>query len=105
MIQRDDYLHRLNTAIGRSPITALLGPRQCGKTTLARQLAGQHSSTFFDIESIPDRRTLLGHPKVGASWEGFAIEQSLQILRPNAAYFWGTHAGAEIDLVFQRKVR
>lgn len=54
---------------------------------------------------IPDRHTLLGHPKVGASWEGFAIEQALQILRPNAAYFWGTHAGAEIDLVFQYQGR
>jgi len=54
---------------------------------------------------IPDRHTLLGHPKVGASWEGFAIEQALQILHPNAAYFWGTHAGAEIDLVFQHKGR
>jgi hypothetical protein len=40
---------------------------------------------------IPDQRNLFGHPKVGASWEGFALEQALQILRPNAAYFWGTH--------------
>jgi hypothetical protein len=50
---------------------------------------------------IPDKHSLLGHPKVGASWEGFALEQALQILHPNAAYFWGTHAGAELDLVFQ----
>ena len=38
---------------------------------------------------------------MGASWEGFVLEQELQILHPNAAYFWGTHAGAELDLVFQ----
>ena len=37
-------------------------------------------------------------PKVGASWEGFVLEQ---VLFPNAEYFWGTHAGAELDLVFQ----
>ena len=56
---------------------------------------------LHSLLDIPDRHILLGHPKVGASWEGFAIEQALQILHPNAAYFWGTHAGAEIDLVFQ----
>jgi len=60
---------------------------------------------LHSLLDIPDRHILLGHPKVGASWEGFAIEQALQILHPNAAYFWGTHAGAEIDLVFQHKGR
>lgn len=50
---------------------------------------------------IPNGQSLLGNPKVGASWEGFVIEPALQILHPNAAYFWGTHAGAELDLVFQ----
>jgi hypothetical protein len=60
---------------------------------------------YHSLLDIPNRHILLGHPKVGASWEGFAIEQALQILHPNAAYFWGTHAGAEIDLVFQHKGR
>jgi uncharacterized protein len=44
---------------------------------------------------------LLGHPMDVTSWECFALEQALQILRPNAVYFWGTRAGAELDLVFQ----
>lgn len=39
------------------------------------------------------------HPKLGASWEGFALEQTLQAVRPDAAYFWGTHGGAELDLL------
>jgi len=56
---------------------------------------------LHSLLDIPDRHNLLGHPKVGASWEGFALEQAMQILRPNAAYFWGTHAGGELDLVFQ----
>jgi predicted AAA+ superfamily ATPase len=56
---------------------------------------------LHSLLDIPDKHSLLGHPKVGASWEGFALEQALQILHPNAVYFWGTHAGAEIDLVFQ----
>ncbi|MHB8742641.1 MAG: AAA family ATPase [Sulfuricaulis sp.] len=33
---------------------ALLGPRQCGKTTLARQLAGTSKSTYFDLENPVD---------------------------------------------------
>ncbi|MDD5468884.1 MAG: ATP-binding protein [Anaerolineales bacterium] len=56
---------------------------------------------LHSLLDIPNGRSLLGHPKVGASWEGFALEQALQVLHPNAAYFWGTHAGAELDLVFQ----
>jgi predicted AAA+ superfamily ATPase len=58
---------------------------------------------LHSLLDIPDTHSLLGHPKVGASWEGFALEQVLQILHPNTAYFWGTHAGAELDLVFQLK--
>ncbi|HVP22271.1 MAG TPA: ATP-binding protein [Anaerolineaceae bacterium] len=56
---------------------------------------------LHSLLDIPDKHSLLGHPKVGASWEGFALEQALQILHPHAAYFWGTHAGAELDLIFQ----
>ena len=40
------------------------------------------------------------HPKVGASWEGYVIEQVLQITRPSEAYFWGIHNVAELDLLF-----
>jgi uncharacterized protein len=58
---------------------------------------------LHSLLDIPDKHSLLGHPKSGASWEGFALEQVLQILRPNQAYFWGTHAGAELDLVFPFK--
>ena len=39
------------------------------------------------------------HPKVGASWEGYAIEEVLKALRPDDAYYWATHNDAEIDLV------
>ena len=39
------------------------------------------------------------HPKVGASWEGYAVEEVLKALRPDQAYYWATHNGAEIDLV------
>ena len=42
---------------------------------------------------------MLAHPKSGASWEGYAIEQLLSALEPNQAYFWDTHQGAELDLL------
>ena len=42
---------------------------------------------------------LLAHPLSGASWEGFALEQVLRIAKPDQAYFWATHQGAELDLL------
>lgn len=42
------------------------------------------------------------HPKCGASWEGYALEETLQAVEPDEAYFWGTHSGAEIDLVIMK---
>ncbi len=42
---------------------------------------------------------LLAHPRCGASWEGFALEQVLRLSRPDEAYFWGTYQGAELDLL------
>ncbi len=42
---------------------------------------------------------LLHHPKCGASWEGYAIEEALNLVQPDDAYFWATHQGAELDLL------
>ncbi|MBC8509808.1 MAG: ATP-binding protein [Anaerolineales bacterium] len=58
------------------------------------------SGLLHSLLDIPNHHTLLGHPKIGASWEGYVIEQILQIVRPTQAYFWATHSGAEVDLVF-----
>ena len=46
-------------------------------------------------------RDVLSHPKAGASWEGFAIEETLRVVQPDSAYFWATHTGAELDLLLQ----
>ncbi len=40
-----------------------------------------------------------GHPKLGASFEGFAIEQILSYLDTRSASFWATHGGTELDLL------
>ena len=58
---------------------------------------------LHSLLDIPDWHSLLGQPKIGASWEGYVIEQILQTLHPSQAYFWATHSGAEIDLVFPYK--
>lgn len=61
------------------------------------------SGLLHSLLNIPELEVLFGHPKVGASWEGFVIEQVLSILHLNDAYFWGTHGGAELDLMFFHK--
>src|SRR3990172_4474228 len=39
------------------------------------------------------------HPRMGASWEGYVIEEIIKSTRPDEVYFWGTHSGAELDLL------
>ena len=51
---------------------------------------------------IPDIRALEGHPKKGASWETFAIEEILGVTGDRDAYYWRTQAGAELDLLVFR---
>ena len=50
MIPRPGYEHALQRALGRNPVVALVGPRQCGKTTLARQILPPDHLNYFDLE-------------------------------------------------------
>ncbi|MGH8192473.1 MAG: ATP-binding protein [Rhodanobacteraceae bacterium] len=59
------------------------------------------SGLLHQLLGIADERDLMTHPKLGASWEGFVIEEVLAATRPDEAYFWATHQGAEIDLVLR----
>lgn len=54
--------------------------------------------SLLDLETHED---LERHPKVGASWEGFCLEQVIRRLRarPEQCFFWATHSGAELDLL------
>ena len=56
------------------------------------------SGLFHALMGVNDRDSLLRHPKLGASWEGFAMEQILAVMPRTEAWFWGTQAGAELDL-------
>jgi uncharacterized protein len=60
------------------------------------------SGLLHALLGIERPRTLETHPKVGASWEGFALEQVLAVAKPREAYFWATHNGAELDLLMLR---
>jgi predicted AAA+ superfamily ATPase len=78
MINRPNYLDRLDTATHRSPITAILGPRQCGKTTLARMYTADKSVTYFDLDSVPDQRRLQNPELVLVGLEGLVIIDEIQ---------------------------
>lgn len=60
------------------------------------------SGLLHQLLGIESEKALLSHPKCGASWEGFAIEQALASEPHDEAYFWATHQGAEIDLILRR---
>ncbi len=54
MIGRPDYIKAINRSLASNPVVALLGPRQCGKTTLARLIASKRESEYFDLENPLD---------------------------------------------------
>jgi len=62
------------------------------------------SGILHSLLGIPDRLSLERHPKIGASWEGFVLEQVCRHLGANAdeCHFWATHQGAELDLLVIR---
>ena len=63
------------------------------------------SGLVHALLALGTREALEGHPRLGASWEGFALEQVLRLVGDRDAYFWATQAGAELDLFFLRNGR
>ncbi len=63
------------------------------------------SGLLHQLLGINTERELLTHPKIGASWEGYVIEEVLAVEQPDEAFFWATHQGAEIDLILKKKGR
>ena len=78
-----------------------LGKRQ----VKAPKVYVRDSGLLHALLGIGSRRDLELHPKVGASWEGYAVEEVLKALRPDEAYYWATHQGAEIDLLLFKRGR
>src|SRR4030065_1343204 len=78
MLTRSIHLQDLEIATRRSPITALLGPRQVGKTTLAHIFTANQPVTFFDLESLPDQRRLQNPELVLSSLQGLVVLDEIQ---------------------------
>lgn len=57
------------------------------------------SGLLHFLLGIRSELDLYTHPKSGASWEGYVIEETLKACTPDEAYFWATHNGAELDLL------
>ena len=68
----------------------------------APKLYFRDSGLFHSLMGIADRDALYRHPKLGPSWEGFALEQIVRLhaTAPEEPYFWATHGGAEVDVLF-----
>ncbi|HXV63767.1 MAG TPA: ATP-binding protein [Vicinamibacteria bacterium] len=62
------------------------------------------SGLLHTLLNLRDQADVEGHPKVGASWEGFAINAVTRELdaRPEECFFWATHSSAELDLLVVR---
>ena len=64
----------------RLPVTALLGPRQCGKTTIARLFSRGEKATRFDLESQPDLQRLQNPELMLATLEGLVVLDEIQMM-------------------------
>ncbi len=60
---------------------------------------------LHQLLGIRSEKELLSHPKCGASWEGYVIEETIKATEPDETYYWATHSGAEIDLVLIKNGR
>ena len=87
----------------------LLGPRQCGKTTLARQFAAKRKAEYFDLKSPADAARLAQPMTALEPMRGWVVMDEaqlkpelfavLRVLADREAYFWNTQDGAELDLL------
>jgi predicted AAA+ superfamily ATPase len=74
----------------------------CKRQVKAPKVYVRDSGLLHQLLGVSSMEALLAHPKAGASWEGFVVEQVLATEPHDEAWFWATHQGAEIDLVLRR---
>lgn len=72
-----------------------LGKRQ----VKAPKIYFRDSGIFHYLLGAQTGDDILLHPKLGASWEGYAVEQAIRHYQPDESYFWAVHGGAELDLL------
>jgi predicted AAA+ superfamily ATPase len=78
-----------------APWYANLGKRQVKSPKIYLRDTG----LLHQLLGIRTDQELLLHPRSGASWEGYVIEEVIKAVAPDEVYFWATHAGAELDLL------
>ncbi len=83
------------------PYYANIGKRQ----VKSPKVYVRDSGVLHQLLGIGTEKELRSHPKMGASREGFVIEEVLALVQPDEAFFWATHQGAEIDCVLRRQGR
>jgi len=98
-----NYLDKLTDALVVRQLKSWhenLGKRQ----VKAPKIFIRDSGLLHALLNLPTKRDIEGHPKLGASWEGFIIDQLVQQLgvNPEETYHWRTHQGAELDLLVVR---
>jgi predicted AAA+ superfamily ATPase len=98
-----NYLDKLTDALvvrQLKPWHENLGKRQ----VKSPKIFIRDSGLLHALLNLPTKRDIEGHPKLGASWEGFVIDQLVQQLNvsPEEIYHWRTHQGAELDLLAVR---
>ena len=97
------YLDQLTAALvvrQLQPWHANLGKRQVKMP----RIYIRDSGLLHALLALDSQTALLRHPRCGASWEGFILEQLLTVLElpEDRAYFWRAHTGAELDLLVDR---
>ncbi len=99
--------HYLDVLAGVFMIRALppwhenLGKRQ----VKAPKIYLRDSGLLHALLGITNRRDREYHPKVGASWEGYAVEEVIKAMQPDEVYYWATYNGAELDLLLFKNGR
>ena len=78
MVQRTELLRQVEYSLKRNPVTAILGPRQCGKTTLAREIGWQEKAAYFDLEDPQDQARLANPQLTLEALRGVVILDEIQ---------------------------
>ncbi|MCC5846120.1 MAG: ATP-binding protein [Verrucomicrobia bacterium] len=78
MITRSEIRNNIETGLRRSPVVALLGPRQCGKTTLARTFLSSKTTNYFDLEDPVTLRSLEAPKSILESLQGLVVIDEAQ---------------------------
>ena len=90
-----DLLQDLFMVRQLQPWHANLGKRQ----VKSPKIYFRDTGLLHYLLGIHTEHELAVHPRNGASWEGYVIEETLKAIEPEQSYFWATHAGAELDLL------